>query len=169
MASLLGHLAPLDAALAQINAVRYQPIYTVYLQYDAAARLDFPMQGLTQSLSQWVFDRGALTQHAGLMAVVISAEGAHEKLSHAELAATVAKELQENLGLIGPPRWTQVIAEKRATFACTPDLVRPKNQTPQAGLWLAGDYTASAYPATLEAAVRSGIESARQVIATKAA
>jgi squalene-associated FAD-dependent desaturase len=167
--SLLGHLAPLAPALAQINALRYQPIYTVYLQYDAAVRLEFPMLGLTQTLSQWVFDRGALTQHAGLMAVVISAEGAHEKLSHAELAATVTKELQEKLGLIDPPRWTQVIAEKRATFACTPNFARPKNQTPLAGLWLAGDYTASPYPATLEAAVRSGIESARQVINAMAA
>ena len=161
VAHLLGHLAPLQAAIAQINALRYQPIYTVYLQYDAAVRLRFPMLGLTQTLSQWVFDRGALTHQPGLMAVVISAEGAHEKLSHAELAAAVAKELREKLGFMAPPQWTQVIAEKRATFACTPDLARPNNQTPLPGLWLAGDYTASPYPATLEAAVRSGIDSAR--------
>jgi squalene-associated FAD-dependent desaturase len=164
VANLLGHLAPLQAAIAQINALRYQPIYTVYLQYDAAVRLPFPMLGLTQTLSQWVFDRGALTHQAGLMAVVISTEGAHEKLSHAELAATVAKELREKLGLVAPPQWTQVIAEKRATFACTPNLARPNNQTALSGLWLAGDYTASPYPATLEAAVRSGIDSARLVL-----
>ena len=168
VANLLGHLAPLHAAIAQINALRYQPIYTVYLQYDATVRLRFPMLGLTQTLSQWVFDRGALTNQPGLMAVVISAEGAHEKLSHAELASIVAKELQGKLGLVGPPHWTQVIAEKRATFACTPNLARPNNQTPLPGLWLAGDYTASAYPATLEAAVRSGIDSARRVLSASA-
>ena len=169
VAKLLGHLAPLHEAIAQINALRYQPIFTIYLQYAAWVRLPFPMLGLTQTLSQWVFDRGALTHQPGLMAVVISAEGAHEKLSHAELAATVAKELGEKLGLIAPPQWTQVIAEKRATFACTPDLARPNNQTPLAGLWLAGDYTTSPYPATLETAVRSGIESARLVLSASSA
>ncbi len=169
VSSLLGHVALLDESIAQIKALRYQAIYTVYLQYDAAVRLDFPMVGLTQTLSQWVFDRGALTQQAGLMAVVISAEGEHEKLSHAELAAIVANELKEKLGLIGPPHWTQVIAEKRATFACVPNLARPTNQTPLTGLWLAGDYTDSPYPATLEAAVRSGINSARQLITAQAA
>ena len=54
----------------------------------------------------------------------------------------------------------QVIAEKRATFDCVPGLARPVNRTPVPGLFLAGDYTASDYPATLEAAVRSGIQCA---------
>jgi squalene-associated FAD-dependent desaturase len=164
VASLLGHLVPLHTTIEQINTLHYQAIYTIYLQYAAAVRLPFPMLGLTQTLSQWIFDRGALANQAGLMAVVISAAGAHEKLSHAALAATVANELRENLGLVTPPAWTQVIAEKRATFACTPNLSRPKNVTALPELWLAGDYTASDYPATLEAAVRSGITCARLTI-----
>ena len=48
-----------------------------------------------------------------------------------------------------------MITEKRATFACTPGLARPENATVLPGLVLAGDYTASDYPATLESAVRS--------------
>ena len=58
------------------------------------------------------------------------------------------------------PISTQTITEKRATFACTPGLSRPDNATPVPGLFLAGDYTASNYPATLEAAVRSGVRAA---------
>ena len=54
-----------------------------------------------------------------------------------------------------------MITEKRATFACTPGLARPANATALPGLVLAGDYTAGDYPATLEAAVRSGIGAAR--------
>ena len=54
----------------------------------------------------------------------------------------------------------RVITEKRATFSCTPGLDRPGNQTPLPGLVLAGDYTASDYPATLETAVQSGVAAA---------
>ena len=49
------------------------------------------------------------------------------------------------------------VAEKRATFSCTPGLPRPGNATSHRTLWLAGDYTAGDYPATLEGAVRSGV------------
>jgi len=53
-----------------------------------------------------------------------------------------------------------VIAEKRATFACTPELDRPGVDSGLPGLLLAGDYTACDYPATLESAVRSGLAAA---------
>lgn len=54
-----------------------------------------------------------------------------------------------------------MITEKRATFSCTPGLIRPGNATALPGLVLAGDYTASDYPATLETAVRSATAAAR--------
>ena len=57
-----------------------------------------------------------------------------------------------------------MIAEKRATFSCTPGLQRPGNATAVAGLYLAGDYTASDYPATIESAVRSGVRAANLVL-----
>ena len=59
-----------------------------------------------------------------------------------------------------------MITEKRATFACRPGLVRPGPQTPLPGLWLAGDYLDSDYPATLESAVRSGVHTAARVLRT---
>jgi len=56
----------------------------------------------------------------------------------------------------------QTIVEKRATFACTPGLLRPGAEVSQ-GLYACGDYIAGPYPATLEGAVRSGLEAARHL------
>ena len=60
--------------------------------------------------------------------------------------------------------WTKVIEERRATFACTVGVKRPQQRTSVASLYLAGDYTDSPYPATLEAAVCSGVACARMVL-----
>jgi predicted NAD/FAD-dependent oxidoreductase len=147
-----------------IDRFSYQPIYSVYLQYARDARLPFRMGGLESRYSQWLFDRGQLCGQAGLIGVVISASGAHQELAHDELARAVHAELAEHFPGLGEPRWHQVIAEKRATFSCTPGLLRPDNVTPIAGLYLAGDYTASDYPATIESAVRSGVRAANLIL-----
>ena len=101
--------------------------------------------------------RPALCGQAGLIGVVISARGLHQELDQAALAAEVHAELQAALPGLPAPLWSRVIAEKRATFACVVGVQRPEQRTPVPGLYLAGDYTASPYPATLEAAVRSGV------------
>ncbi|MGH8676917.1 MAG: hydroxysqualene dehydroxylase HpnE [Burkholderiales bacterium] len=156
-------IAELQSAVEQVRALEFQPIYSVFLQYPDSVSLAWPMIGFTGGLAQWVFDRGRLCGQRGMLGVVISAAGAHQDLPHNELASRVHTELTAALRL-PPPLWHQVIAEKRATFACKPGIVRPGNRTPVKGLYLAGDYTASDYPATLEAAVRSGITCARLIL-----
>ena len=63
--------------------------------------------------------------------------------------------------------WSQVIVEKRATYACTPQRPRPSGTRIAPGVYLAGDYVDADYPATLEAAVRSGITAAAAVLADR--
>ncbi|MDX8379007.1 MAG: hydroxysqualene dehydroxylase HpnE [Gallionella sp.] len=159
-AKLLKPIAELAPVVAQINALQHQPIYTVYLQYPPLVKLPQAMLGLHQCFSQWLFDKGQIAEQHGLIASVISAEGVHQALSPDELAQKVRCELQDKFQITDAPRWFKVIAEKRATFACTPGLARPPQQTALPQLLLAGDYTAGDYPATLEGAVRSGLHCA---------
>ena len=148
--------------LPKLN-LSYQPIYTVYLQYPPDTKLPRMMTGLCNTLSQWVFDRSQLCGQAGLIAVIISAEGPHQKLTQQALAERVVAEMKQTFTDLPEPIWHKVIAEKRATFACTPNLQRPQTQTEWPNLYLAGDYVAGDYPATIEGAIRSGMACAKQI------
>ncbi|MGH8854853.1 MAG: hydroxysqualene dehydroxylase HpnE, partial [Telluria sp.] len=165
-------LAPhLDALSAQLAAFEYEPIATCYLQYEPGVRLDLPFYALLDEPAagrwgQFAFDRGQLEpSQPGLLTVVISAAGAAAQLGQDALAALIAAQLAQDLGrpALASPQWTRVITEKRATFSCTPGLARPGTETGLPGLVLAGDYTASDYPATLETAVRSGVSAATAI------
>lgn len=155
------------ASAACIDTLHYQSITTVWLRYGEHIRLPQPMLGLNQGLAQWVFDRGQMSGEAGLLAVVISADGPHLQMERDTLAAAVASELQTAFGWTDAPLWNQLIIEKRATFACTAGLRRPSAKTAAPGLWLAGDYVASDWPATLEGAVRSGLLAAAGILGEK--
>ncbi|MGK5051943.1 hydroxysqualene dehydroxylase HpnE [Janthinobacterium sp. RB2P8] len=177
------HDPRLDDAIGRMQAFTPEAISTCYLQYDASVRLDLPFYALVdapqqQHWGQFVFDRGQLdSNQAGLLAVVISASGPAAEQGHAPLAQAIAAQLAQVLQRpeLAQPVWTQLITEKRATFACTPDLARPGNASGVPGLLLAGDYTANAddrtqdYPATIESAVRSGVAAARVVTTGKMA
>ncbi len=156
-ANLLRPIPALADSVTQIDSLEHQPIYTVYLQYPAHVTLPHPMIGLHRRFSQWLFDKGQIADQHGLLAAVISAEGIHQELPQERLAQRVITELHEGFGIAGPPQWSRVIAEKRATFCCSPNLSRPPQRTALPGLLLAGDYTAGDYPATLEGAVLSGL------------
>ena len=155
--NVIADLPNLDAVAKQTESYEYQPIYTIYLQYQSNATLSAPMLGLVGGLSQWVFDRGVLCGQHGLMAVIISAEGQHQQLTQDELALKVAQELKAAFPQLAQAQWHKVIAEKRATFSCKVNLPRPSHVTPYPNLYLAGDYTYADYPATIEGAVRSGV------------
>jgi squalene-associated FAD-dependent desaturase len=160
-------LQPFAPLIGAVPDFAYQPIYTCYLQYAASVKLPFPMLGLASGLVQWAFDRGALLGEKGCIACVISAQGDHQQMPHDEIVAACHRALAQVLGALPDPLWSQVIAEKRATIACTPGLLRPGPVTATAGLFLAGDYTDPEYPPTLEAAARSGVRAANLVLEGK--
>lgn len=158
------NLPQLTNATQACDSYDYQPIATVYLQYPEQISLPYPMLGLSGGYTQWLLDRGGLDGQTGLLAAVISAEGPHMKLSQENLAEHVADEVAQAFPDFPRPLWHKVIVEKRATFACVPGMERPSQQTEYSNLYLAGDYTAGDYPATIEGAVRSGIACARKIL-----
>ncbi|MDN3922989.1 hydroxysqualene dehydroxylase HpnE [Roseateles violae] len=158
-ARLAADIAP--AWAAQARALRFEPIVTVYL-HSAGSTLPAPMLALRESAAapaQFAFDLGQLGQHAGLFAFVISGAAPWVERGLAETGEAVLAQAMRELGWARPPRVLRVLAEKRATFACTPGLQRPAALIAP-GLWAAGDHVAGPYPATLEGAVRSGLAAA---------
>lgn len=162
-AALLSRIPALEDTAAILERLRYQPIFSVYLQFAAPMRLPAPMLGVSGT-AHWVFDRDAICGQRGLLAAVISGSGEHQNMPQDDLVRLVYSELEREFGPLPALRWHRVIAEKRATFECSVGIERPPTRTPLPNVHLAGDYTASDYPATLEAAVRSGIAAAQQVL-----
>jgi len=141
------------------------PITTVYLQYPTHYRLPKPLLGMTGTMSHWLFDRSQ--QHPGMIAVVISAAGPHDKMAKEALVRHVCGEVHQLLPNF-PEKADEgfVIREKRATFECTVDnhKNRPACRTQIPGLWLTGDYIMNDYPATLEGAIRNGEHCAKLLL-----
>lgn len=143
----------------------YEPICTIYLYYPPTVQLASTMVGFIDTIGQWAVDRSVCRQ-AGLIAVVISGPGKHIHMPHKQLAAIIHNELIVCMPDL--PQWLdyRIITEHKATFSCRVNIEarRPHNKTIIPGLFLAGDYTNTHYPATLESAVKSGIQAAEQVL-----
>ncbi|MEY2633289.1 MAG: hypothetical protein RIR00_1943 [Pseudomonadota bacterium] len=154
--------APLPA-LAELLASGFEAIATLY--YDAPAEFTppAPLYALNGGLGQWVIAHPPL-QGRRRIAAILSGNGPWQDLEATALAARIAAEL----GLPAGSPW-RLLQEKRATFSCRPRQARPSPATPWPGLHLAGDYCHTPYPATLEAAVRSGREAAGRVLQNLAA
>lgn len=154
---LAAKLPRLQPVLAEVGELAYEPILTAYLGYPQPVSLPGAMLGVGGT-AHFLF------QHADdILTAVTSAGGAHLELPRETLVARIHAEICEIAGPAPAPAWSQVIVEKRATFACRPDVRRPASETPLANFFLCGDYVASDYPATLEAAVRSGVACARLI------
>ncbi len=111
--------------------------------------------------AQFVFDLGRLRGLDGVLALVASGAAGWVERGAEATAAAALRQASDTLAPFAPAGLAllHVVAEKRATFACTPALDRPGGTIAE-GLYAAGDYVAGPYPATLEGAVRSGVAAA---------
>lgn len=137
-----------------------QPIVNVHFRLPGAAILPFgsPFLGLVGGTVQWLFARG------DVVSATVSAAGGLAELPAGTVADRIWADAAAALGRERtplPPH--RVVKERRATFAQTPGNLRrrPGTRTALANLWLAGDWTDTGLPATIEGAVRSGHRAAR--------
>lgn len=141
------------------------PILNVHVVYDRKV-LNTPFLTALGTPVQWVFDR---TEASGLtdgQYLALSQSAAHDDID-APVAALRARYLPELERLLPRTRGAEVkdffvTRERTATFAPTPGVgrLRPGARTKAPGLYLAGAWTATGWPATMESAVRSGISAA---------
>lgn len=152
-----------DVFLQTLNAFRHAPIATLTLELAGSCQLPAPMLLLHEDRSrhhygQWLFQGHDADRRR--LHVVISDATTVSETDRSVVVNGVVSQLREQLktgGVTLPEiRRHALIVEKRATFLAVPGLKRPGNRTPWPGIWVAGDWTDTGYPAVLEGAVRSG-------------
>jgi squalene-associated FAD-dependent desaturase len=150
---LPGLVAP-DDARAIVNA---------HFRLDRPARLPsgLPLLGLVGGTAQW------LIVHDDIVSVTVSAAGALVDQPNDAVVAALWRDVARAMGLAADrPAPARLIKEKRATFAQTPAQIarRPGPRTAWRNVALAGDWTATGLPATIESAIRSGTAAADLVL-----
>ncbi len=143
------------------------PITSVHVWYDRPV-LDLPHVVLIDCVGQWVFNRGEVAAGEHYVQVVVSAARQFRGLGHDEVRRRVLEELARLFpaAAAAAVRRARVVTEHAATFSAVPgvDRRRPPQASPLENLLLAGDWTATGWPATMEGAVRSGYLAAEALL-----
>ena len=190
---VLGTVLPDEMAgmpvFSRSGKIQQAPIVNVHLWYDRPV-MEEDFCAFVDSPLQWVFNKGAVSGRSGpergqpagegaagqRICVSLSAAWEHidlprEKLAqaiHAEvLAAFCHKGAQQKGDLPNLLHWS-VVKQRNATIRCLPGVeeLRPPSGTPISNLFLAGDWTKTGWPSTLEGAARSGFNAAQAVAAS---
>jgi squalene-associated FAD-dependent desaturase len=170
-------LLPADAiethpVFANLRKLETSPITSVHLWYDRPV-LELPHIVLIDSIGQWVFNRGESTRGEYYLQVVVSAARQFRGLEHEEVQRRIVEELARLFPAAKPEalKRARVVTEHAATFSAVPgvDQWRPTQTTPITNLLIAGDWTATGWPATMEGAVRSGYLAAERVLENEGA
>jgi squalene-associated FAD-dependent desaturase len=147
---------------ANLKRLEVSPITSVHLWWDRPI-MSLPHAVLIDCLGQWVFARPD-----NYVQVVVSAAKALRGLGHDEIQRRIVEELRSLFPDAAAATLLRgrVVTEHAATFSAVPgvDRWRPGPQSPVDNLFVAGDWTATGWPATMEGAVRSGYRAAEAVL-----
>ena len=169
---LLPALPPELAArdyFGNIGQLQWSPIVNLHILYDRPV-LDAPFYALVDSPLQWVFNHSLIAgaDPAGgrqLVTVSVSAAWRLVDLPREQLAREFVAEMARVFPAAGAAqvRRVNVVKQREATFRCLPgaNRLRPGPVSPIPNLFLAGEWTNTGWPSTMEGAVRSGYAAAR--------
>jgi uncharacterized protein with NAD-binding domain and iron-sulfur cluster len=154
-------LAPgLDLDVADFDHV---PITGIHLWFDRSIT-QLPHATLLDRTIQWLYNKG----DGKYLQIVVSASRSLTKMSREDVIALALKELAEFFPVVKDAKLERahVVKEMRATFSAKVGLEarRPVSGTSISNLFLAGDWTRSGWPSTMEGAVRSGYMAAEAVL-----
>jgi zeta-carotene desaturase len=145
-----------------VTAFEHSPITGIHLWFDRSVT-ELPHATLLDRTIQWMFNKGG----GRYLQLVVSASRSLEKMPRGEVIELALRELAEFFPSVASAKLEKahVVKEVRATFSAKPGLEahRPVNETKIPNLFLAGDWTRSGWPATMEGAVRSGYLAAEAV------
>jgi squalene-associated FAD-dependent desaturase len=157
-----------EAYFRDLRKLEASPITSVHLWLDRPV-MSLPHVVLVGCVGQWVFNRGEVAPGEWYLQVVVSASRSFRGLGHDEVRQRIVRELGKLFPKLAPGvvRRARVVTEHAATFSAVPgvDRWRPTQQSPLANLLVAGDWTATGWPATMESAVRSGYLAAEVLLA----
>jgi squalene-associated FAD-dependent desaturase len=163
---LPAQVADSHRCFSDLRNLETSPITSVHLWYGRKVT-DLPHVVLVDCVGQWLFNRGEVVPGEHYVQVVVSAARALRGLGNEEIQRRVAEEIEHLFpDTAGALLRARVVTEHHATFGAVPgvDRWRPRQETPIANLMLAGDWTATGWPATMEGAVRSGYLAAEAVL-----
>jgi uncharacterized protein with NAD-binding domain and iron-sulfur cluster len=151
----------------QLQRLETSPITSVHMWFDRAI-MNLPHVVLVDCIGQWVFNRGQTSVGEHYVQVVVSAARQFRGLGHEEVQRRVTAELRSLFPAARSATVVRgrVVTEHAATFSAVPgvDRWRPPQSSPLANLFVAGDWTATGWPATMEGAVRSGYLAAEALL-----
>ncbi len=146
------------------DAFSHSPITGIHLWFDRPVT-DLPHGTLLDRTIQWFFNKG----EGRYLMLVVSASRSLTEMPRQQVIDLAVKELAEFLPAVRGAAVVKahVVKEVRATFSAAPNLeaLRPEPATRFGNFFLAGDWTRSGWPATMEGAVRSGYRAAEAVAA----
>jgi squalene-associated FAD-dependent desaturase len=152
---------------SDLQNLETSPITSVHVWYDRPV-LPRPHVVLVDCLGQWIFSRGEVAPGEHYLQVVVSAARQFRGKGHEEVQGLILAELAHLFPIASRARLhrVRVVTEHAATFSAVPgvDKWRPSQASPLANLFVAGDWTATGWPATMEGAVRSGYLAAEALL-----
>lgn len=164
---LPGELVDSLEYFGDLRRLEVSPITSVHLWFDRPV-MNLPHAVLVDCLGHWVFNRGQSAPGEHYLQVVISAAHSLKGVRREEIEGRVAEELRQLFPAAKQSALVRVrvVTEHRATFSAVPgvDRWRPLQESPMANLVVAGDWTATGWPATMEGAVRSGYLAAEAIL-----